>query len=90
MKNNTNEGVNAMFIIWGTREKEKELGISQQSYQCTHCNNVSNYKIFRRKNWFTVFWIPIIPLSSKYFISCPICNYGQKIKKAEALEKIQQ
>ena len=79
-----------MLIVGGTRPKEKELGITQQTYQCTHCNNVLNYKIFRRRNWFTLFWIPVIPLGTKYFISCPICNYGSKIKKAEALEMTQE
>ncbi len=79
-----------MFIIWGTKHTEKELGLSQQTYACQHCGNTSNYKIFRRRNWFTIFWIPLIPLGTKYFISCPICNYGQKLKKAEALEKVQE
>lgn len=72
-----------MFIIWGTKSFEKVLGYSQMSYQCGHCNNASQYKIFRRRKWFTLFWIPIIPLGSHYFIACPICNYGREIKKAE-------
>lgn len=79
-----------MFIIWGTKHTEKELGLSKQAYACQHCGNTSNYKIFRRRNWFTIFWIPLIPLGTKYFITCPICNYGLKIKKAEALEKVQE
>ncbi len=79
-----------MFIIWGTKHTEKELGLSQKVYQCGHCGNASNYRIVRRRNWFTIFWIPIIPLGTKYFITCPICNYGYKLKKAEALEQLQQ
>ena len=78
-----------MFIVWGTRSKDKELGQSQVSYECERCNNVSRYRIFRRRNWFTIFWIPLIPLSTKYYIACPVCNYGQQIKKAEALDKLQ-
>ena len=79
-----------MFIVWGTRSKDKDLGQSQVAYECEHCNNVSHYRIFRRRNWFTIFWIPIIPLSTKYFIACPICNFGQQIKKSEALDKVQE
>lgn len=79
-----------MFIIWGSKVMEKVLGKSQRAYQCAHCNNVNNYKIFRRRNWFTLFWIPIFPFSSKYFIACPICNYGSQIKKEEALEQVQE
>lgn len=77
-----------MFIVWGTKGMEKILGNSQRSYQCQHCNNVSNYKIFRRRKWFTLFWIPIFPYSSQYFIACPICNYGAKISKDEAMNQI--
>lgn len=78
-----------MFIIWGTKSIDKTLGNSQRAYQCGHCNNVTNYRIFRRRKWFTLFWIPIFPFSSKYFIACPVCNYGQQISKDEAMEQIQ-
>ena len=77
-----------MFIIWGTKTMDKVLGYSKVSYQCGRCHNAIDYKIFRRMKWFTLFWIPIIPLSCKYYIACPICNYGSKITKAEALEQI--
>lgn len=73
-----------MFIIWGTRGMEKILGYTGQKYQCGHCNNVSQYKVFRRQKWFTLFWIPIFPFSSEYYVCCPICNYGQKVPKEEA------
>jgi NADH pyrophosphatase NudC (nudix superfamily) len=26
--------------------------------------------------WFTLFFIPVFPYSIKYFLSCPICQYG--------------
>lgn len=73
-----------MFIIWGTRVMDKVLGYTQEQYQCGHCNNASRYKIFRRRKWFTLFWIPIFPFSSKYYVCCPVCNFGQEVPKAEA------
>lgn len=79
-----------MFIIWGTRHLEKTLGNSKRPYQCSHCNNVSKYRIFRRRTWFALFWIPTIPLSSKYFIACPICNFGSQISKEEALNQVEE
>ncbi len=75
-----------MFIIWGFRNTEKILGYTEQPYRCTHCNNVAHHKVFRRIHWFTLFWIPIIPTSFKYFGCCPICNYGQQLKKEQAME----
>ncbi len=79
-----------MFIIWGTKGIEKHLGFSAQPYRCQHCNNTEYYKIMRVRTWFTLFWIPIFPISSKYFITCPICNYGMKLKKEEALAMVEQ
>lgn len=77
-----------MFIIWGSRSMDKTLGETERTYQCQHCNNVSHYKIFKRSDWFTLFWIPIFPFSSKYYISCPICNFGSKLKKQDALDQL--
>lgn len=78
-----------MFIIWGSRTIEKNLGHSQETYMCRHCNNASNYKIFHRTKWFTLFWIPIIPLGRKYFVACPICNYGNELPKSTAMAHVQ-
>ncbi|MBQ7359050.1 MAG: zinc ribbon domain-containing protein [Lachnospiraceae bacterium] len=78
-----------MLIIWGSRSMDKTLGETQRSYQCQHCNNVNRYRVFRRRNWFTLFWIPIFPFSSKYYITCPICNFGSKLKKQDALDQLQ-
>ncbi len=79
-----------MLIIWGTKGFEKILGTSAQPYHCQHCNNTQYYKITRVRTWFTLFWIPIFPFSSKYYITCPICNYGMQLKKEEALEMVGQ
>lgn len=75
-----------MFIVWGFRDTEKILGYTEQLYRCEHCNNVARHKMFRRIHWFTLFWIPLIPTSFKYFGCCPICNYGKKLKKEEAVQ----
>ncbi len=78
-----------MFIIWGSRSREKVLGHTGQTYQCGHCNNASRYKVFRRQRWFTLFWIPIFPFNSEYYVACPICNYGVKVPKEEAMKQVE-
>lgn len=77
-----------MVIIWGTRGMNKDLGVTRQMYHCSHCNSVSNYKVFRVRKWFTLFWIPIFPFSSKYYVTCPVCSYGANVKKQEAFDEI--
>lgn len=79
-----------MLIVWGFRNTEKVLGYTQPPYNCGHCNNVSYHKVFRRIKWFTLFWIPIIPVSFSYYGCCPICNYGQRLNKEQAFELAQR
>lgn len=80
-----------MLIIWGSREFKKELGIMPQQYECGHCHNTSNYSIYRTWRWFTLYWIPIFPISFRhYYVTCPICNYGKEITKEEAEKYLQK
>ncbi len=72
-----------MFIIWGTKTFTKIVGTTPRSYECPHCHNVQPCRIIRQTTWFTLFWIPIFPISVKRRVGCPICNYGRKIKKEE-------
>lgn len=40
--------------------------------------------------WFTLFFIPVFPYSIKYFLSCPICQYGLTLddKQTEQIKPI--
>lgn len=72
-----------MFIIWGTRGFEKDLGYTNVTCCYPHCNNVVNLiakKIGRR---FTLFWIPLFPIKLSYYILCPICRTGKLVSKNE-------
>lgn len=79
-----------MLIIWGTKGFEKTLGTLASVWKCEHCQNESHYRVFRVRRWFTLFWIPIFPIGSKFFVTCPICNYGKKLKKAEAVDLLEK
>lgn len=79
-----------MLIIWGTKGFEKVLGMTKQPYQCSHCGNANYYKIVRQRVWFTLFWIPLFPVSTKYYVLCPICDFGSKLKKDEALAMVSE
>ena len=74
-----------MFIIWGTRYTEDVMGYTDKKFRCTHCNNVAYQKVFRRDKKFALFWIPLFPLDTEYFWCCPICNFGQKISRDQAV-----
>lgn len=77
-----------MLFIFGFGYKTtKNLGTLEPK-KCDHCNNtVANHKI-KVTSWFTLFFIPIIPYSTKHYVICPICNHGIEVS-AEVFENIE-
>lgn len=76
-----------MFIIWGTHAFKKIIGATRV-YNCNRCGNANPFQIIRIAKWFTLFWIPLFPVSIQYFIACPVCQDGVKVKKEEAMNAI--
>ena len=55
-----------------------------QVYTCPRCNGVHSFEILRIITWFTLFWIPLVPYSFKYFMRCPVCGEAASITKEQA------
>ena len=72
-----------MFIIWGFRDLDTDLGTVDYLH-CNRCNNDSNWRLQRTTSWFTLFFIPVIPYRREYYVYCPICHWTTEIPKAEA------
>jgi len=72
-----------MFIIWGTRGYEKDLGQTTVSGFCPNRNNEVTMIAKKAGKKFTLFWIPLFPVESSHYILCPICHSGRKIAKDE-------
>ncbi|MGO9028390.1 MAG: zinc ribbon domain-containing protein [Acidimicrobiales bacterium] len=51
---------------------------------CQRCQRPSAHAVFKLRTWFTLFFIPIFPISIKYATACPMCGAGTKIDKAQA------
>ncbi|KAF4301903.1 hypothetical protein GTA08_BOTSDO09843 [Botryosphaeria dothidea] len=56
-------------------------GYEQVTCQCQNCGNFSGH-VFKRWQWFTFCFVPIIPFSLKpwHEVGCHICNFYQDIK----------
>lgn len=59
---------------WGHRTI-KELGPALKN-GCNNCKNEAYWNLKQVTTWFTLFFIPVIPYSTKRFLLCPICTYG--------------
>lgn len=73
---------------WG-RQTTKQIGIAFK-YLCNHCHNEEFWILSKITTWFTLFFIPVIPYSTKYLLSCPVCQYGLTLddKQLEQIKPI--
>jgi hypothetical protein len=72
------------LIIWGFRSKAKNMAMTQLA--CRH-GHVAAHRIVKVTRWFTLFFIPLIPVSKKYFSICAACGLQLQAPKdaAEAM-----
>lgn len=78
-----------MFIIYGFgKTTTKDFG-TLQTAPCTNCNNQVKKQLVRVRTWFTLFFIPVIPYRTQYFLICPICRKGEVLKKDQFMEYAQ-
>ena len=60
------------MIIWGTRTSPSQSGSGK--FNCPRCNTKKNYVYYDVKRWFTLYFIPIIPLGTAgEYIECGGC-----------------
>lgn len=77
------------FIFGWGHQTIKSIGVVFKNL-CNHCHNEEYWIMTRIMTWFTLFFIPVIPYETKYFLSCPICKYGLTLddKQLEELRPI--
>lgn len=82
-----------MIIIFGTRNLTKNYGVVNE-IECHNCHNKKFWSYIKTRLWFTLFWIPVIPLGgAKHYILCPVCNSaiileGSDREKYEKMAKL--
>ena len=64
---------------WG-KQTVKDYGESKYE-RCGNCDNPHKTHVIKITKWFTLFFIPIIPYSKKYYFICPACKSSREIDK---------
>lgn len=73
-----------LFIIFGWKTRTKEYGPTYPT-ECPHCTNDNYFHLLKARRWFSLFFIPLIPLSSaSYNLVCPTCNASITLDKPAA------
>ncbi|WP_328339785.1 zinc-ribbon domain-containing protein [Micromonospora sp. NBC_00421] len=71
-----------MFFIFGLRTKVTRAGVV--TAVCRHCGNQAAQVISRRATKFTLFFVPLIPIRTKYVQQCSFCGAEYAVDADEA------
>ena len=65
-----------MLFLFGTRRRVKMIG--QTERHCTKCARPTVHSAIEAKRWFTLFFIPVIPLGGSLGVRCNLCGLTLK------------
>jgi hypothetical protein len=71
-----------VLILFGVRRLRRQLGVVL--LLCQRCQQPCAHSILCVKTFFTLFFIPVIPLGSRYYLVCSMCAGSSPIDKADA------
>jgi hypothetical protein len=77
-----------MFLIFGFRTRVKAL--ARLLLICRACTRPASHAVYRKMRWFTLFFIPVIPLSRKHLLQCAMCGHVGAISKEDAERLVAQ
>jgi hypothetical protein len=75
-----------MLIIFGIKRIVHRL--ATVFAMCGQCGSPAAQVVARRSTWFSLFFIPVVPLGSKYFSTCTLCGVATALQKEHALHLV--
>jgi zinc-ribbon family len=76
-----------MLVIFGIKRLVRRL--ATMFAVCGQCGSPAAQVIVRRSTWFSLFFIPVIPLGSKYSSTCTLCGTATRLDKDQALHMVE-
>ncbi|GAA3389199.1 zinc-ribbon domain-containing protein [Cryptosporangium minutisporangium] len=71
-----------MFLIFGFRTKAHVLG--RAAGGCQVCGQPGSALVVRETTKFSLFFVPVLPVRSRYVLECQHCRSRVKISRGEA------
>ena len=71
-----------MIILFGFRRRASRLATI--FVMCAACRTPAAHALTRTRRYFTLFFVPLIPLGTKYFTTCTMCGHATQITKEGA------
>ncbi|MFP7761628.1 zinc-ribbon domain-containing protein [Marisediminicola sp. LYQ85] len=76
-----------MFLLFGTNARDTVLTIVH--FVCGYCSKAVAQRVIKNTNRFTLFFIPLFPVSTSYVNVCTNCGGVTKITKDQADNALQ-
>ncbi len=79
-----------MFFLfgWGNRYT-KDFGETILQ-ECSICSSQNHFKLLRATDWFDIFFIPVFPYSTKYYLICNHCENGIELEDDDQIETLKE
>jgi zinc-ribbon family len=78
-----------MIIFGWGGGKPKDLGPALPN-KCARCGREEFARYFTVTKWFSLFFIPLIPYSTKHFLVCPTCTNARELTTRETQARAEQ
>ncbi|MBO4209099.1 zinc-ribbon domain-containing protein [Micromonospora echinofusca] len=72
-----------MFFIFGLRTGVHRLGVVH--LVCRNCGNTAAQVVTRRTTRFSLFFVPLFPVRTRYGMQCSFCGAAYDLPKGEAV-----
>ena len=76
------------MVIWGYRTRMFQLVLA--TFLCGRCGNPAAHAVLKRVTKFTLFFIPLFPISVKYLTQCTFCGGQNRITREQADQIVAQ
>lgn len=73
------------MVVYGMHVFPKFVGYFGEKQLCPNCQKTYKPAYIKNSVWGHIYYIPLLPIRTYYNRICPICGYGDMLKKKEAI-----
>ena len=73
------------MVVYGSHVFPKFVGYFGEKVLCPNCHKTYKPAYVKNSVWGHIYYIPLIPLKTYYNKICPVCGYGDMLKKKDAM-----
>jgi hypothetical protein len=75
-------------VIFGLRTKVFVL--TMLTLLCPRCGNPAAHPLHKAVTKFTLFFVPLFPVKTRYSTQCTFCGHGNRLSNDQATQLLQQ